>query len=130
MRDTEVSWIMPVSNVGLGAGPVSLSELPGREARPAEHRAAQQAAVPLPQNGDKDGFEAKEPGRAIAAAAIADQTVDRRMQFVVDHQSSEIIVKIIDNATEEVVKVLPPEELQRLHRNLQEPGGFLLDELA
>jgi len=39
-----------------------------------------------------------------------------------------VIVKVIDNATDEVVKVLPPEELQRLPRNDQETTGFLLNE--
>ncbi|MDR2136515.1 MAG: flagellar protein FlaG [Treponema sp.] len=53
---------------------------------------------------------------------------NRRLQFVVDHKSNEISVKVIDKATDKVIKVLPPEELQRLHSKIEETIGFLFDE--
>jgi flagellar protein FlaG len=53
---------------------------------------------------------------------------NRRLQFVVDHKSNEISVKVIDRATDKVIKVLPPEELQRLHSRIEETIGFLFDE--
>ncbi|MDR0400367.1 MAG: flagellar protein FlaG [Treponema sp.] len=52
---------------------------------------------------------------------------DRRLQFVVDHQSNEVTIKVIDRETDKVIKVLPPEELQRLHSRIEETIGFLLD---
>ncbi|MDR1443719.1 MAG: flagellar protein FlaG [Treponema sp.] len=53
---------------------------------------------------------------------------NRRLQFVVDHKSNEISIKVIDRATDKVIKVLPPEELQRLHSRIEETIGFLFDE--
>jgi len=53
---------------------------------------------------------------------------NRKLQFVVDHHSNEVIVKVIDKETDKVIKELPPEELQRLHTNLKETIGFLFDE--
>jgi len=53
---------------------------------------------------------------------------NRKLQFVVDNNSHEVIVKVIDKDTDKVIKVLPPEELQRLHSNLRESIGFLFDE--
>jgi flagellar protein FlaG len=53
---------------------------------------------------------------------------NRRLQFVVDHRSNEITVKVIDKTTDKVIKVLPPEELQRLHSKIEETIGFLFDE--
>jgi flagellar protein FlaG len=53
---------------------------------------------------------------------------NRRLQFVVDHMSNEITVKVIDKTTDKVIKVLPPEELQRLHSRIEETIGFLFDE--
>jgi flagellar protein FlaG len=55
---------------------------------------------------------------------------NRRLKFVIDQESREIIVKVIDNETDKVIKVLPPEELQRLHRNIRETIGFLFDRMV
>ena len=53
---------------------------------------------------------------------------NKKLQFEVDHNSNEVIVKVIDKETDKVIKELPPEELQRLHHNLKETIGFLFDE--
>jgi flagellar protein FlaG len=53
---------------------------------------------------------------------------NRRLQFVVDHKSNEVTVKVIDKTTDKVIKVLPPEELQRLHSRIEETIGFFFDE--
>jgi len=56
--------------------------------------------------------------------------LNRKLQFVVDHQSKEVIVKVIDINTDKVVREIPPEELQRLHKNLREAIGLLFDEMV
>jgi flagellar protein FlaG len=63
-----------------------------------------------------------------AASDLERLVFNRKLQFVVDHNSHEVIVKVIDKDTDKVIKVLPPEELQRLHNNLKESIGFLFDE--
>jgi len=55
---------------------------------------------------------------------------NRKLQFVVDHSSHEVIIKVIDKETDKVIKELPPEELQRLHSNLKEAIGLLFDEMV
>jgi len=55
---------------------------------------------------------------------------NRKLQFTVDHHSNEVVVKVIDKETDKVIKELPPEELQKLHRNLKEAIGLLFDEMA
>jgi uncharacterized FlaG/YvyC family protein len=54
-------------------------------------------------------------------------TFDSRLEFVLDQESSEITVKVVDNRTDEVIRVLPPEELQRLHSKIREATGSLLN---
>jgi flagellar protein FlaG len=65
---------------------------------------------------------------------------NRRLKFEVDHKSHDVTVKVIDGETDKVIRVLPPEELQRLHDNMRNatgntnevsieaPLGFLFDE--
>jgi len=55
---------------------------------------------------------------------------NRRLKFVVDQESMDITIKVIDNETDKVIKVLPPEELQRLHSKIKETIGFLFDEMV
>jgi len=55
---------------------------------------------------------------------------NKKLQFVVDHRSNEVIVKVIDKETDKVIKELPPEELQKLHSNLREAIGLLFDEMV
>lgn len=54
--------------------------------------------------------------------------LNRKLKFVVDHESYDVTVKVIDPETDKVIKVLPPEELQRLHSKIKETIGFLFDE--
>jgi len=55
---------------------------------------------------------------------------NRKLQFVMDHQSNQVIVKVIDKDTDKVIRELPPEELQRLHQNLKEAIGLIFDKMA
>ena len=67
---------------------------------------------------------------SAAASDLERLVFNRKLQFVVDHNSHEVIVKVIDKDTDKVIKVLPPEELQRMHNDLRESIGFLFDELV
>jgi len=89
--------------------------------------AVKQPESPLP------GAEQREFKPHILNSAAADMervslVFNRKLQFVVDHRSNEVIVKVIDKETDKVIKELPPEELQRMHNNLKETLGFLFDE--
>jgi flagellar protein FlaG len=67
-------------------------------------------------------------GPTVADLERVTLALNRRLKFEVDHESHEVTVKVIDGATDKVIKILPPEELQRLHDNIKETIGFLFDE--
>ena len=122
---------MPISSIGFSASFIPSAELFGREARSAEQRATvAEPPISIPGNGESQDSDGREPVRLDVNAENFELTYNRRLQFEVDHQSNQVIVKVIDNETDEVVRVLPPEELQRLHRNAQETTGSLLSERA
>ena len=91
--------------------------------QPAKHN---ESAVPQHEKNSKP--------HAIHSAAADVQRIgnafNKRLQFVVDQNSSQVIVKVIDKETDKVIKELPPEELQRLHKNLKEAIGLLFDEMV
>jgi flagellar protein FlaG len=98
-------------------------------ARAAEVKAAafEKFEASLPGNR-----EAADSGRILNAAAADLEHIslafNKRLKFVVDHESNEVTVKVIDGETDKVIKILPPEELQRLHNKIRETIGFLFDE--
>ena len=48
------------------------------------------------------------------------------IQFIVDHESREVTAKIIDRASGEVVRTIPPEELARcVQESKMAPGTYL-----
>jgi flagellar protein FlaG len=77
------------------------------------------------------GSEAGENAHVRSKAADLEKislVFNKKLQFVVDQQSKEITVKVIDKETDKVIRELPPEELQQLHNNLKETFGLLFDE--
>lgn len=107
-------------------GSIPLSPMSGSDYR--AHMIRQHDAAVKPETKVKPQVSA-EPIRSTASDLEQVSLVfNKKLQFVVDHKSNDVIVKVIDKETEKVIKELPPEELQRLHTNLRETIGFLFDE--
>ena len=107
---------------------------------PPELQQEKRPPLPVEQKAAAEQVEAVVPGGQKSKAADLQQTVadlqhiglafNRRLKFVIDHESREILIKVIDNETDKVIKVLPPEELQRLHSRIRETIGFLFDRMV
>jgi flagellar protein FlaG len=106
----------------------STQDFPGVLVRSERQKAvADKIANSLPGN-DRQTPEMPHIRRMVADIAQVGQTFNKKLQFIVDQQTNQVIVKVIDKSTDKVIKVLPPEELQRLHRKLKETIGFLFNE--
>jgi flagellar protein FlaG len=108
-------------------GVVTQPEL-NREKRPplpAEEVAASgQVEVAFPGSRAEQTIDLRSTTSDLERISMA---FNRRLRFEVDHESSEILIKVIDSETDKVIKELPPEELRRLHSSLRETIGFLFD---
>ena len=115
-----------MSVAGVGIIPASPAPLPGDIHAQTARQHEQPEAKFKP--------ETKVKPQVIHSAAADLQRIshafNKKLQFVVDHRSNEVIVKVIDKETDKVIKELPPEELQRLHRNIREAIGLLFDEMV
>lgn len=119
---------------GAGTNALPRPELPQfRQQGQARNRTDQSKAAAL------ERFAASLPGNQDSGAQLQElfagggdlewisRAFNRRLEFEVDHQLHEVIVKVVDAATDKVIKVLPPEELRRLQRKITETIGFLVD---
>jgi flagellar protein FlaG len=131
---------IPIAAVGNRVSLVPQQELPQdrgirhqqvmAQARAAEIKAAafEKFESSLPGNRNSADGSPLDLNAAAADLERISLAFNKKLQFVVDHQSHEVTVKVIDAETDKVIKVLPPEELQRLHDRIKETIGFLFDE--
>lgn len=113
----------------VGYIPVSPLPVPNTRGSPVRSGTGSEAkadirAIPQTRNSSRD------QQTQIVDLERVSRAFNRKLQFVVDHSSNEVLVKVIDKKTDRVIKVIPPEELQRLHRNVKEAIGLLFDEMA
>ena len=110
-------------------GPVTQQDLRHVALRQADTRSADISSyLPWDQNsGNNRALDVKATVKELEHISYA---FNKRLKFEVDHESKEVIVKVIDTETDKVIKVLPPEELQRLHQRIQETLGFLFDQMV
>jgi flagellar protein FlaG len=55
------------------------------------------------------------------------QNMNRSLQFSVDEQSGDTVIKVIDSETDELIRQIPAEELLVVRSSLEEYRGMLLE---
>jgi flagellar protein FlaG len=58
------------------------------------------------------------------------QNLQRELQFSVDSDSGQTVIKVIDRETDEVVRQIPSEEVMALKRRLEEASGVIFQDSA
>jgi flagellar protein FlaG len=120
---------MPISGVSSSLSYSPTLELPETRVKLEKPRIDADALAALVPGNDRSNTPPPPDIRQVTAEiAQVSQAFNKKLQFVVDQQTHEVTVKVIDKTTDKVIKVLPPEELQRLHRKLKEAIGFLFNE--
>jgi uncharacterized FlaG/YvyC family protein len=67
---------------------------------------------------------------AIRDLQQVSETFNRRLSFSFNEKLGEVVVKVIDNDTDKVVREIPPAELQRVYERIREAIGLLFDKSA
>ncbi len=58
------------------------------------------------------------------------QAFNHRLSFALNEKLDQVVVKVIDSATDKIIKEIPPAELQHVHERIREVIGILFDERA
>ena len=105
--------------------------MPGRivQSVPADSVISMEKAAP--QSSKENDAPSSPGGQASALADVVSglnemvQNLHRNLQFSVDDESGETVIKVVDSETNEVVRQIPSEEIVRLRRRLKEASGVL-----
>lgn len=118
---------MQVASIAMGSVITAAVPQEKRAHIPGQPKTAEQIQNSLPGRERPRSAELQKTTADLEQISLA---FNRRLKFEIDQESREVIIKVIDNETDKVIKVLPPEELQRLHSRLKETIGFLFDRMV
>jgi flagellar protein FlaG len=90
------------------------------QAAVAEMAAERSAAVQAPADLAK----------AVSDLQQISVTFNTRLSFSLNEKLDQVVVKVIDNDTDKIVREIPPSELQHVYERIREVIGLLFDESA
>lgn len=102
-------------------------EAVGRERQNFDDAVAQRKTANK-QNDASSKASEEEIIAAIEAANKHFEIFDKRLEFSIHEKTKEILVKIVDSSTEEVIKEIPSEKILDMIANMMELAGLLVDE--
>ncbi len=92
----------------------------GSSRAPTAGSPAETAAVP-------DDVQLKS---AVDSANSALQSVSSELEFAIDSSTSKTVVRVIDSATQQVIRQIPSEEMLAIARSVDRMQGLLLKQKA
>jgi flagellar protein FlaG len=120
---------MPVDNIMTsGFNPASLPSNVQDAVKMKEAPRRQDLPQAASDNGKKTVEDTSPENIAEAASRLNSQlqTFRRDLQFTVDQDSGQTVIKVVDSETKEVIRQIPPEELLALARSLGEMSKSVL----
>ena len=87
--------------------------------------------VPRVKQGDTMKTEPPVSTEAILSELTnVSAAMNKRLTFSINEKLDQVVVKVVDTATDKVIREIPLEALQRVHERIREVIGILFDERA
>lgn len=125
---------MQVSSVGAGKPDLSvapkLKQVGEGEATPAGSRSGEARGErhQQPENAGANQIDELEVIKAIEHANRALEGIYTQFEFSIHEKTREIMVKVIDRDSGEVIREIPPEQILDMVAKMWELAGILIDE--
>ncbi len=112
----------PVRGQSLG----ERASVPGNETAATREPLPNERSLPLKEEEERgQSFE-----QVLEEANQEFENLNYAIRFQIDDQSSEVVVKVVDKDSGEVIKQIPPEELVRMRERFDEIAGHLVEEVV
>ena len=87
-----------------------------------------QSALGNRASGSSDSTDPqhRELTKAVGQLQEFVQSMKRNLEFSIDSDSGQIVIKVIDSETDRVIRQIPPEEVLHFARSLNERQGSLI----
>ena len=108
------------------AAPVAAPPKQGGTVTEAEKNGKQtDKAESVQQNGVAQQASREEIEQTVSEIGDFVQTIQRNLQFTVDDDSGETIIKVTDKETDDVIRQIPSEEVLQLQQYIKDASGIL-----
>lgn len=77
------------------------------------------------REGQDEAMDPEELRKAVSGAEAYAQSIRRDLKFSLDDRSGEVVVKVTDSTTGEVIRQMPSEEALKLAQRLEEARSLL-----
>ncbi|HHY81564.1 MAG TPA: flagellar protein FlaG [Clostridiales bacterium] len=86
--------------------------------------------LPMDDNNDVFYIGEKELVNAIETTNHILSSFNRKIEFSIHEKTGDIMIKILDTSTNEVIREIPPEKIKDMIANMLERAGLLVDKRA
>lgn len=93
----------------------------------AENTEAKENKVSSSQK-DKQQMSTDEVKEVVESFQEMSETIQTKLSFSVDEENNEIVVKIYDKESEELIRQFPSDEMLSLQDKMSDLAGFLFDQ--
>lgn len=89
---------------------------------------------PMPETASEvlKNFEANKAETEASARELqrlSDLVTGHKLQFNVNQELNKVVVRVVDTSTNEVIREIPSEDLQRIQARMKHAIGLLFDEM-
>lgn len=121
-----------VSDIGMikAVVPQVTQASPAASATPPEQEARAKSVVEQVRQQAQQEQESEPLEEVVSDLNNLVRELHRELQFSVDKESGDTVIKVIDKETDEVVRQIPSEEIMELRRRLQEATGVIFRDSA
>ncbi|MCH5291355.1 MAG: flagellar protein FlaG [Treponema sp.] len=61
---------------------------------------------------------------------LSDMVMGHKLQFNVNDELGKVVVKVVDSRTDEVIREIPSQDVQKLHARMRQTMSLLFDEMV
>ena len=121
-----------VSDIGMikAVVPQMTQASPAASANPPEQEVQAKVVVDRVRQQDQQEKESEPLEEVVSDLNNLVRELHRELQFSVDEDSGETVIKVIDKETDEIVRRIPSEEIMELRRRLQQATGVIFRDSA
>ncbi len=123
---------MNIQSLYGGSSSIPLSDrLPSAPVLPAQNITSAQIANPVAQaESTKKTYMREQVNQAVEAINKTIQAASQNLEFSVDKDTRDVIVKVIDQQTKQVLRQIPTEEALDIAKSLDKLQGLLIKQTA